>query len=202
MLMGIFLLAGAYFMGSIPFGLLLAKMGGLPDPRYQGSGNIGATNLLRLGGKKIALLTFLLDTFKGVVAVLLTMLFEPTLGPTAGIFAVLGHVFPLWLQFHGGKGIATCLGIFLVLSWPTALISAVIWGAAASITRYVSLASLSAAVVNPFLLLFLDEASLIPASLILAALIVYTHQENIQRLFSRNEPKIGEKRNGEYSSEV
>lgn len=188
------LLLGAYFIGSIPFGLLLARGAGLPDPRGEGSGSIGATNLLRLGGKKIAFFTLLLDALKGMLAVLLAFIFDPDLAPFVGIFVALGHVFPVWLRFHGGKGVATCFGVLLALSWPTALLLCLVWGVVAAVTRYASLASLSAALASSFILFAVGQGDLIRASLILTALIFYTHQENIQRLFSKKEFKIGEKK--------
>lgn len=197
-----YLLIVAYFIGSIPFGLLLAKWAGLPDPRLHGSESIGATNILRVGGKKMAFLTFLLDTLKGSLAVLIAFIFDPELAPFVGIFAVLGHVFPVWLQFQGGKGISTCLGILLVLSWSTSIILCFIWGAVAYFTRYSSLASLSAAVASPFILFCVGDDALISISLILCILIFYTHQENIKRLFSKNEFKMGEKRSGGHGTET
>src|ERR1700752_2111469 len=144
-----------YLLGSIPFGLVLAKLAGTPDLRSIGSGNIGATNVLRTGNKGLAAATLLLDALKGTAAVLIASHFAPQLALSAGFGAFLGHLFPIWLGFKGGKGVATYLGVLIGLAWQVALIFAVVWLAVAFLFRYSSLAALTAAVVVPIALYFL-----------------------------------------------
>ena len=138
----IMILSIAYLFGSIPFGLLMSFLFKLKDPRTVGSKNIGATNVLRSGNKLAAGLTFLLDALKGSAAVVTAFMIDPTLALWAGIFAVIGHIWPLWLRFQGGKGVATAFGVLLVLSWPVTIVCLVTWIAVASISRYSSLAAL------------------------------------------------------------
>lgn len=145
-----------YLLGSIPFGLILTRMAGLGDVRSIGSGNIGATNVLRTGNKKLAAATLVLDMLKGTAAVLIAATFSPQAAIIAGLGAFLGHIFPVWLKFKGGKGVATYLGVLLGLVWQVALIFAAIWIIIAYATRYSSLAALVAAVTTPIALYLLD----------------------------------------------
>ena len=198
-------LAFGYALGSIPFGLLLTRFAGLGDIRSIGSGNIGATNVLRTGRKGLAALTLLLDGAKGTVAVILASQFGgPDAALMAGHGAVLGHLFPAWLGFRGGKGVATGLGVLIGLDWRIGLGACVVWLAMAAIFRRSSLSSLSAFAAAPILALYLPllwapggeaigdrQLSLFAA--IIAALIWFKHHENIRRLLSGNEPKIGKK---------
>lgn len=189
-------LLGSYILGSIPFGLLLASVAGLGDIRSIGSGNIGATNVLRTGNKTVALLTLLCDILKGAAAVATVRWIWPdaTLLPAAAaLAAVIGHLFPVWLKFKGGKGVATAGGALLTLAWPVGVVSAVIWFLVAAVFRYSSLASLVAVASTPLLALyFLDEtqAMFVAAT---AALIWIRHHTNIRRLLKGEEPKIGKK---------
>jgi glycerol-3-phosphate acyltransferase PlsY len=198
-------LAFGYALGSIPFGLLLTRFAGLGDIRAIGSGNIGATNVLRTGRKGLAALTLLLDGAKGTVAVILASQFGgPDAALMAGHGAVLGHLFPAWLGFRGGKGVATGLGVLIGLDWRIGLGACVVWLAMAAIFRRSSLSSLSAFAAAPILALYLPllwapggeaigdrQLSLFAA--IIAALIWFKHHENIRRLLSGSEPKIGKK---------
>lgn len=182
-----------YLLGSIPFGLLLTRAAGLGDVRKIGSGNIGATNVLRTGNKKLAALTLLLDALKGTAAVLIAGLYGPDQALVAGLGAFLGHLFPVWLGFKGGKGVATYLGVLVAVAWQGALVFAAAWLAVAFITRYSSLAALVAAVAVPvalYLLGFVQAAELF----VLMSLIVFVkHRANIGRLLSGTEPRIGAK---------
>jgi glycerol-3-phosphate acyltransferase PlsY len=198
-------LAFGYALGSIPFGLLLTRFAGLGDIRAIGSGNIGATNVLRTGRKGLAALTLLLDGAKGTVAVILASQFGgPDAALMAGHGAVLGHLFPAWLGFRGGKGVATGLGVLIGLDWRIGLGACVVWLAMAAIFRRSSLSSLSAFAAAPILALYLPllwapggeaigDRQLALFAAIIAALIWFKHHENIRRLLSGNEPKIGKK---------
>jgi len=187
-------LAG-YLIGSIPSGLILTRLAGGGDIRDVGSGNIGATNVLRTGRKGLAAATLIGDMFKGTAAVLLLNWFDESaasdLGLVAGFGAVLGHVFPVWLKFKGGKGIATYIGVLIAVSWPGALGFAAIWIAVAALTRYSSLSGLVASALTPALLWFFAGGK--PALLfaILSVLIWFMHRANIARLMAGTEPKIG-----------
>jgi glycerol-3-phosphate acyltransferase PlsY len=189
-----------YVLGSIPFGLLLTKMAGLGDVRSIGSGNIGATNVLRTGRKDIAAATLLLDAGKGLVAVVLAAQFGPATAALAGIGALLGHCYPVWLRFKGGKGVATFLGIAIGLSWPHALLFAVVWLVMAVALRYSSLAALVASLCVPIAAFLLPEGSFLGAwaigevTLIMVVLIWWKHRENIMRLLKGQESKIGRKK--------
>jgi glycerol-3-phosphate acyltransferase PlsY len=212
-----------YFLGSIPFGLLLTKLAGYGDIRAIGSGNIGATNVLRTGNKKLAILTLLLDGAKGAAAVLIVFLLYPplslcavvdcavggacpclgngeidphTLVPfTAAFFALLGHMFPIWLKFKGGKGVATALGILLALSWPVGIAAAATWLVTAALFRISSLAALVAVSLSPSLAFFLGKDQNLPLFCALAAmLIIVKHRSNIGRIRRGEEPKIGQKK--------
>jgi glycerol-3-phosphate acyltransferase PlsY len=189
------LCAGGYLLGSIPFGLVLSKFFGYGDIRNIGSGNIGATNVLRTGNKGLALATLLLDGAKGALAVFIGrwLGIDPALPALLGFFAVLGHCFPVWLKFKGGKGVATALGFLLALSWQLALAMMGIWVIIAFAFRYSSLAALTAFLVAPVLAWFMDLPLLILPTLGLAALIFWKHRENIDRLFKGSESRIGKK---------
>jgi glycerol-3-phosphate acyltransferase PlsY len=198
-------LAFGYALGSIPFGLLLTRFAGLGDIRAIGSGNIGATNVLRTGRKGLAALTLLLDGAKGTVAVILASQFGgPDAALMAGHGAVLGHLFPAWLGFRGGKGVATGLGVLLGLDWRIGLCACLVWLAMAAIFRRSSLSSLTAFAAAPILALYLPllwapggeaigDRQLAVFAAIIAALIWFKHHENIKRLLSGTEPRIGKK---------
>jgi glycerol-3-phosphate acyltransferase PlsY len=183
-----------YLLGSIPFGLLLTKLAGSGDIRSVGSGNIGATNVLRTGRKGLAAATLIGDMLKGTVAVLLMHRFAGlNAGLVAGLGAVLGHVFPVWLGFKGGKGVATYIGVLIAVSWLVALMFGVIWAVVAAVTRYSSLSGLIASALTP-VLLYIGVGS--KSALLFAVLTVVVwimHRSNIQRLLAGTEPKIGRK---------
>lgn len=187
----IFILAVAYFLGSIPFGLIFSYLFKLQDPRQTGSGAIGATNILRSGNKSAAFFTLLFDALKGSSAVILALLFDPSLAQFAGFFAVVGHIWPIWLGFKGGKGIATALGVLIVLSWPSAVACIVTWCSVALLSRYSSLSSLITVLVCPFYVLFLGETHVLALSVCLGVLLIWTHRSNIGRLITGRETKIG-----------
>ncbi len=182
-----------YLLGSIPFGLVLTRLAGAGDLRSMGSGSIGATNVLRTGRKGLAALTLLLDGGKGAVAVLIAEAIQPGLGPTAALAAFIGHCYPVWLRFDGGKGVATALGILLVLNWPIALIAAAAWLITVVLFRISSLGSLFAAATAPVAALMLGEIALLPLVIALALLIGWKHRANIARLRAGTEPRIGSK---------
>jgi acyl phosphate:glycerol-3-phosphate acyltransferase len=188
-------LAFGYLLGSIPFGLVLTKLTGGPDPRAVGSGNIGATNVLRTGRKGLAAATLIGDMLKGTVAVLLAQQFGLGAaiagGLAAGLGAVLGHLFPVWLGFKGGKGVATYIGVLLALVWQAALAFGVIWIAVAAATRYSSLSGLVASAAMPALLWFMGYPAEAALFLILTTLIWFMHRANIVRLLNGTEGKIG-----------
>ncbi|MCW5714331.1 MAG: glycerol-3-phosphate 1-O-acyltransferase PlsY [Bauldia sp.] len=181
-----------YLLGSIPFGVLLTRVAGLGDVRKIGSGNIGATNVLRTGRKDLALLTFLFDMLKGTAAVLLAnAAWNGTLAGAAGAGAFLGHIFPIWLGFRGGKGVATFLGVTLGLYWPAGLAFMLVWLGMAFAFRFSSLAALTASVVAPIVVAVFSEPLW---GLILAALAVmlwFRHAANIRRLLAGEESRIG-----------
>lgn len=191
MIMHLTALVGGYLLGSIPFGLLLTRMAGLGDIREIGSGNIGATNVLRTGNKKIAAATLALDGLKGAVAVLIAQHFMPSLGPAAAIGAFLGHLFPVWLDFKGGKGVATGIGVMTALVWPVGVTMMLTWLAMAKRFKISSLAALTAFGFMPLDVMVFGRTDLVPLSLTISALIFYKHKDNIHRLFHKNEPKIG-----------
>lgn len=183
-----------YLLGSIPFGLLLTRAAGLGDIRKVGSGNIGATNVLRAGGKGLAAATLLLDAAKGTVAVLIARYIGLDAALAAGAGAVLGHMFPVWLGFKGGKGGATVLGVFLALSWPIVVVGAVIYVLVAAIFRYSSLATLTATVIAAASAWWLSPR---PVAMLASALVVLVwakHHENIRRLLAGTESRIGAKK--------
>ncbi len=181
-----------YLLGSIPFGLIITKFAGLGDVRRIGSGNIGATNVLRTGNKKLAALTLLLDALKGTFAVLIAAIWGPGLGLAAGFAAFLGHLFPIWLGFKGGKGVATYLGVLIALSWKAALVFAVVWIAIAWLTRYSSLAALLAAVAVPLSLFFVfGPTSVAWLFTVMSVIVFFKHHANIRRLIDGDESRIG-----------
>jgi glycerol-3-phosphate acyltransferase PlsY len=187
-------LAGGYLLGSIPFGVLLTRFAGVGDIRKVGSGNIGATNVLRTGRKGLAAATLIGDALKGTVAVLLFFwLWGPNTAILAGIGAFVGHLYPVWLRFKGGKGVATFLGCLLGLKPLAALAFAAIWIACAFVTRYSSLSALVASAATPLVLWSMGERQMAEAFILLAVLLWWRHAENIRRLLARTEGKIGQK---------
>ena len=187
-------LLGGYLIGSIPFGLLLTRAAGLGDIRHVGSGSIGATNVLRTGRKGLAAATVLLDGGKGAAAVLIAAaLAGPEAALWAGAGAVLGHLFPVWLGFRGGKGVATGLGVLLAASWPVGIVACAVWLAVAKLARFSSLAGLSAFAAAPLAATVLAGPDLFKLSLAIAVLVFVRHHANIRRLFSGTEPRIGQK---------
>jgi acyl phosphate:glycerol-3-phosphate acyltransferase len=184
----------AYLLGSIPFGIVITRVLGLGDLRQIGSGNIGATNVLRTGNKGAALATLLLDAGKGGIAVLVA---RASVGPdaaqVAALFSFLGHLFPVWLGFKGGKGVATFLGTLLALAWPAGLAACATWAVTAAISRISSLSALVAAALSPVWLALLGYPGMSSLAIALAALIFVRHRANIARLRAGTEPKIGKK---------
>ncbi len=195
------LLAAAlgYLLGSIPTGLILTRLAGLGDIRKIGSGNIGATNVLRTGNKPVAAATLALDILKGAAAVILTASLLPSVpadaGPTsahvAGIAAFLGHLFPIWLGFKGGKGVATYIGVLIGLVWPVAVVFCAVWLAVAALTRYSSLAALLAALAAPLAAMAWSDTATWISMALLSVLLISKHHDNIRRLLDGEEPKIG-----------
>jgi len=190
--------AMAYLLGSIPFGLLLTRAAGLSDVRKIGSGNIGATNVLRTGHKGLAAATLMLDIIKGTAAVVLvTRWIGAPAGYSivsmlaAGLGAFVGHIFPVWLRFKGGKGVATYIGVLIGIHWPAAALFCALWLAVAVLTRYSSLSALLAAAATPPVLLGLGERPSALLFAILTLLLFWMHRANIRRLLSGEEPKIG-----------
>tara|TARA_B100000686_G_scaffold271976_1_gene288907 strand:- start:717 stop:1352 length:636 start_codon:yes stop_codon:yes gene_type:complete len=179
-----------YILGSIPVGLLLARIFGHGDIRAIGSGNIGATNVLRTGNKPLAAVTLLLDGSKGAGAVLIAAIYGPDLALTAGLAAVIGHIVPIWLKFRGGKGVATSLGVLLALEWRLGLIACVIWLTMAAAFRYSSLASLIALISAPGFAYILAGRQLAELAGILAILVTANHHANIHRLLTGQESRI------------
>jgi glycerol-3-phosphate acyltransferase PlsY len=189
----IFAVALGYLLGSIPFGLVLTRMFGKGDLRAIGSGNIGATNVLRTGSKPLAALTLVLDCLKATAAVLVAQrLFGWGMGPAAGAAAFIGHLYPVWLKFRGGKGVATLLGVLIALLWPAAIAYALVWVLVLLTIRISSVAGMSAAVSAPIAAASL-HSMLLPMLLGFALLILWKHRENILRLMKGTEPRIGSK---------
>ncbi|MGE3967334.1 MAG: glycerol-3-phosphate 1-O-acyltransferase PlsY [Dongiaceae bacterium] len=185
---------GGYLLGSIPFGFLLTKWAGLGDIRAIGSGNIGATNVLRTGNKRLALLTLLLDGAKGAAALLIGAQGGSAMALAAGGGAMLGHLFPVWLKFKGGKGVATALGILLALDWQVGALACLTWLAVALLFRYSSLAALLALAAAPIYGFFLAGSTAAIFALGLAILVWVRHHENIGRLLRGEESRIGAKK--------
>jgi glycerol-3-phosphate acyltransferase PlsY len=182
-----------YLLGSIPFGLIFTRMAGLGDVRKIGSGNIGATNVLRTGRKGIAAATLLGDMLKGTAAVAIAALWGPQFAIVAGLGAFFGHLFPVWLGFKGGKGVATFIGVLIGLKPLAALIFALIWLGIAFTSRYSSLSALIASAATPVILWLLGEPGMAGLAIILAALLWWKHSQNISRLLAGTEGKIGQK---------
>ncbi len=200
--------AGGYLLGSIPFGLVLTRLAGLGDIRKIGSGNIGATNVLRTGRKGLAAATLLLDGGKGALAILIAQNWGPDMALMAGFGAVLGHLFPVWLRFKGGKGVATTLGALLAIHFPTGAATCLTWLAVAALFRYSSLAALIAVAAAPFYALYLPllwapdsvalgDPQIAEFAAIVAVLVWIKHHGNIRRLLAGTEPKIGQKKKEE-----
>jgi len=184
-----------YLIGSIAFGMVLARVMNLGDLRAIGSGNIGATNVLRTGNKKAAALTLILDGAKGAVAVLLARHFAgEAAAQIAALAAMIGHCYPVWLRFQGGKGVATFLGSLLVLAWPVGLACCIIWLIASFATRISSMGALAAAAASTFLLVFMGYGSALTLGILLTMLIFWRHRANIKRIKAGEEPKIGAKK--------
>ena len=187
----IFAAALAYLLGSIPFGLILTRLFGAGDLRAIGSGSIGATNVLRTGRKGLAAATLLLDAAKGAAAELIAAQVWPQWAPLAAFAAILGHCFPVWLGFRGGKGVATALGVALALSWPVALICAAVWLLVFAVSRISSLGGMSAALAGPLAAWALGRGELIAALAGIALVVVWRHRANIVRLRAGTEPRVG-----------
>ncbi|MCB1721700.1 MAG: glycerol-3-phosphate 1-O-acyltransferase PlsY [Alphaproteobacteria bacterium] len=190
-----------YFIGSIPFGLLLTRLSGLGDIRNIGSGNIGATNVLRTGNKFLALLTLLLDAGKGAALIAAIYFYQGTASfatlpvMLSGCGAILGHCFPVWLKFKGGKGVATTFGVlFAAVPW-TGFIAAVTWGIVAGFSRYSSLSALSAVAIAPLVTFIYYGPMPAGITVLIAALVIWRHKDNIKRLMAGTEPKIGDNKN-------
>jgi glycerol-3-phosphate acyltransferase PlsY len=181
-----------YLLGSIPFGLLLTRAAGLGDIRTIGSGNIGATNVLRTGNRTLAAATLLLDGLKGAAAVLVAQtLAGPEAGLWAGFGAVLGHCFPVWLRFRGGKGAATAYGVLIAAAWPVGLLAGAIWLAMAKVVRISSASALASFALAPVLALLLADRPTAVLALAIAVVVFIRHHENIRRLLAGTEPRIG-----------
>ena len=186
--------AGGYLLGSIPFGLVLVRLSGLGDIRQMGSGNIGATNVLRTGRKDLALATLVLDAGKaGIAAVILTAIFGVEAGLIAGAAAFIGHCFPVWLNFNGGKGVATFLGVLLAVLWPVGVLACLTWLGTALLFRMSSLAALITAIAAPVLCLAFARPDAALMALVLAGVLFWRHRANIARIASGDEPRIGAK---------
>lgn len=183
----------AYLVGSVPFGLLLTRLAGTEDLRSIGSGNIGATNVLRTGHKGLAAGTLLLDLAKGAAAVLLARHFLPGTEGLAALAAVIGHCFPVWLRFRGGKGVATTAGVAFGLGWPIGLAYALVWIGMLALTRISSLSGICAAVALPVAGYAVGRADLLPWLVAIAALVIVLHRANIVRLRNGIEPRIGKR---------
>ena len=191
----IFALIGGYLLGSIPFGLLIARATGQGDIRKIGSGNIGATNVLRTGRKDIAFITLLLDAGKaGIAALLFNHFFGAPIGFFAGAAALIGHCFPIWLKFKGGKGVATFFGALLATAWPIGLIAGAIWLACAFITRISSLSALAAAGSVPLIAFMMGYTHVAMMVAVMAIIIYIRHVENIGRILKGTESRIGSKK--------
>jgi len=185
----------SYLLGSIPFGLIFTKFSGYGDIRKIGSGNIGATNVLRTGNKELAALTFFMDAAKGMAAVLVADEINPALGAAAGIGALLGHLYPIWLEFKGGKGVATAIGAITALSWPVGIVVIVLWIIVAVLFRYSSLAAIISVGAAPFLGISLvadGEGAQLLSIFVMAIFVLMRHVGNIRRLLKGEEPKIGD----------
>jgi glycerol-3-phosphate acyltransferase PlsY len=184
-------LAIGYLLGSIPFGIILTRLGGAGDLRAIGSGNIGATNVLRTGRKGLAAATLLLDLLKGAAAVLIVAHLYPGEGPLAAVGAFVGHCYPVWLRFRGGKGVATLMGIVVALHWPTGLVYAAVWLGLLAVIRISAVAGMAAAVSAPLSAALFGRFDLVLMLLALALIVIWKHGANIERLLAGTEPRIG-----------
>jgi glycerol-3-phosphate acyltransferase PlsY len=186
----------AYLFGSLNFAIILCKFAGLPDPRSQGSGNPGATNVLRFGGKKLAFIVILGDALKGVIPVLLARAvgIDGIALSWVALVAVLGHMYPIFFRFEGGKGVATMLGAIIALSWFVGILVVLTWIVIAALFRFSSLASIISVILLPIYLSFCQQQAYILPMIIMAVIILYRHSTNIKRLFKGEEPKIGKKK--------
>jgi len=183
-----------YLLGSIPFGVLLTRIAGAGDLRQIGSGNIGATNVLRTGRKGLAAATLLLDLGKGAAAVLIAEALFPGTAMLGGVGAFIGHCYPVWLKFRGGKGVATLMGIVLALHWPSGLVYAAVWLGLLALLRISSLAGISAAISAPVSAAWFGRIELVLMLLALALIVLWKHRDNIDRLLNGTEPRVGSKR--------
>ena len=190
------ILIGSYLLGTIPFGVIVTRIFGAQDPRSIGSGNIGATNVLRTGRKGLAALTLLLDGGKGAVAVLAAEAISPGSGAIAAVGAFFGHIFPVWLRFRGGKGVATLLGITLALHWPTGMVAIAAWILALLVSRRSSVGGMAAATVTPVASAYFFKVDLTLMFLALALVVLWRHRANIERLIEGTEPRIGKSGQG------
>ena len=186
-------LVGGYLLGSIPFGVILTRVAGAGDLRQIGSGNIGATNVLRTGRKGLAAATLLLDLLKGMAAVLVAEALSPGNGVLAAVGAFIGHCYPVWLRFRGGKGVATLMGVALGLSWPVGLVYALVWLGLLALLRISSLAGMAAAVSAPVTAAVIGRFDIVLPLLAFALIVLWKHGENIERLLEGSEPRIGRK---------
>ncbi|WP_291686384.1 glycerol-3-phosphate 1-O-acyltransferase PlsY [Bradyrhizobium sp.] len=191
---GVLALLVGYLFGSVPFGVILTRAAGTQDLRSIGSGSIGATNVLRTGRKGLAAATLLGDALKGTLAVIIAGYFGgPDAAMLAALGAFLGHLFPVWLKFRGGKGVAVYIGVLIGLFWPAAIVFCVIWLTTAIVTRYSSLSALVASIVTPIFLWWFGHLALASLFAVLTLLMFYMHRENIRRLQAGTEGKIGAK---------
>ncbi|MEW6646760.1 MAG: glycerol-3-phosphate 1-O-acyltransferase PlsY [Pseudomonadota bacterium] len=195
-LIDIALIAGAYLLGSLSTAIILCRLLGLPDPRTQGSGNPGATNVLRFGGKKLAALTLVGDLVKGLIPVLIarSLTADPVVLAAVAMAAFLGHLYPLFFGFKGGKGVATAVGVLFGLAWPVALAAILTWLVMAALFRISSLSALTASVLAPAYMFWLDgRAAFITMTAVMSLFLLWRHRANIQRLLAGEEKKIGKK---------
>lgn len=195
-------LVGGYISGSIPYGLLIGRMSGMGDIRKSGSGNIGATNMLRLGGKKLAALTLLADMLKGLVPVAVAGAFGDTYALIAALGAVFGHLFPIWLKFKGGKGVATSIGVFIGIAPLVGLVVCITWVAMAYFFRISSLSALVSITAAPIIFSATASEPFVVTGFIIAVLVWARHQANIRRLLAGTEPKIGKSKSEEKPAET
>ncbi len=182
-----------YLLGSIPFGVILTRLGGAGDLRQIGSGNIGATNVLRTGRKGLAAATLLLDALKGIAAVWMAEAILPGSGPLGAAAAFVGHCYPVWLRFRGGKGVATLMGVALALAWPLGLVYAVTWLGLLALLRISSVAGMAAAVSAPVAAAAIGRFDLVVLLVALALIVIWKHRENIERLMAGTEPRVGKR---------
>ena len=190
----LFAFALGYLLGSIPFGLILTRFAGKGDLRDIGSGNIGATNVLRTGSKPLAAATLVLDCLKATAAILVARAIWPDSDSAAAAGALIGHLYPVWLKFRGGKGVATLLGVLIALSWQAAVVFAIVWVGLFLLLRYSSVGGIGAAISAPITALVLGQRELVPLFAGFALLVVWKHQENIRRLIAGTEPKVGRRK--------